>query len=608
MISVIQNMDIYEIRFPYDKDIIDIIKQVPGRRWEPSQKIWTIPKARLGFLLNGFKGTTYESDIVVSSNEDINVNASINDQNPIPEIDISEYNYRIQDGYNPYKHQIDSLKLAKWRYENGLKSGFLLADQPGSGKTLQIANIALYMHENYDVKHCLIVACVNAAKYNWQEDIIKHTNGQEVPYILGSRLKRDGSVRLNGSSDDKLEDLTEMKMYGKKGKDPLPFFIILNIEAIRMRKGKVYPISNRLVDLINSGEIGIIALDEIHRNCSMSSLQGKELMKIKKKVAAADIQWYPITGTPITSKPTDVFLPLRLVDGHEINSYYSWCQNFCVYGGFGGYEIVAYKNIPMLKNMLQPNMLRRLKKDILDLPPKIHFTEYIENTKYQKDLYNIVANELREDRSEILMALNPMSKLLRLRQVNGSPELVDTSLTVDDKYLSKNAKLARLLDLVDEIVSNDEKVVIFSNWVDPLKPIHKFLKARGHKVCCYTGTMSQEDRQKHKQVFINNPSYKVMIGTVGALGTSHTLTVARNVIFYDSPWNPADIEQCEDRCHRPGTNQSVNVYSLISKDTVDDKVHQILSKKEGTSQYIVDNNLDIRNHPELLDMFISEIK
>ena len=108
------------------------------------------------------------------------------------------------------------------------------------------------------------------------------------------------------------------------------------------------------------------------------------------------------------------------------------------------------------------------------------------------------------------------------------------------------------------------------------------------------------------KIGVHNPDYKIMIGTVGALGVSHTLTVARNVIFYDSPWNPSDVKQCEDRCHRAGTTRSINIYTLIVKDTIDEVVHNILSKKEGTANYIVDNELDIKAHPELLDIILNQ--
>lgn len=371
-------------------------------------------------------------------------------------------------------------------------------------------------------------------------------------------------------------------------------------------------ISRKYID-VDSTEVYDITVRDTHNyfandvlvhNCSMTSLQGKQVLRIKKE-SQKQIQWIPMTGTPIVSKPTDVFLPLRLVDGHESDSYWSWCQKYCIYGGFGGHEIIGYKNIPYLKSILQPNMLRRLKKDILDLPPKVHYTEYIENSDYQEKLYNKICDEMMSERDQIVRSLNPLARFLHLRQVNGSPELVDTSISINDRdYLKKNAKLSRLLELLDDILAEpSEKVVIFSNWVEPLRTLHKFISGR-YKTCCYTGTMKPDEREKHKQAFINDPQRRVMIGTIGALGTSHTLTVARNVIFYDSPWNPADIAQAEDRCHRPGTTSSVFVYSLITKNTVDEKVHEILSKKEGTANYIVDNELDLRSHPELFDLLL----
>ena len=919
MILVTQNGDEYEIRFPYDLEVISKVKEVPGRRWNPEEKFWSIPVARLGFLIAQFKGTPYESQVMIKSDEDINVNASIDEANVIPNIDILDVNMYVQEGGQLFNHQKDMLKFAKWRINNGLKSGFVLADEPGCisgaelvrirqdhkkwtyetklsnlynlfqagtfieiktmengrfvykpvanvldkgmrpvlciqtadhsirctpdheiytpkgwipaeqlhvgdkvlmngqitykynkaiflddegneveqacprcnsitdivkekgskflgycrscmyklrsgkiykdtddtihrkidadgyvklfgyclrfhpvrlkyergegiyehhyvwyehtghlidttveeihhknkiktdnrfenlelvshsehqqrhidqavshlpqnhpgaesyyahgkeimlvpkedtivaietvnelehvydvtigdpivhnficnhfivhncGKTLEVTNWAMYLKDHFNAEHCLIIACVNSAKYNWREDIQKHTNGTEVPYILGSRLKRDGSINLSTGSKEKLEDLKTMKMYGKKDGEPLPYFIIINIEAIRMRTGKIYPIADRLIKLINDKHINIVALDEIHRNASMHSLQGRQILRIKKEVET-QIQWIPMTGTPIVSKPTDVFLPLRLVDGHASSSYWSWCQKYCIYGGFGGHEIVGYKNIPQLKSILQPNMLRRLKKDILDLPPKIHYTEYIENSPYQEKLYQKILTDMISDRERIIKSLNPLAKFLHLRQVNGSPELVDNSISSDSKdYLSKNAKLSRLLELLDDILAEpSEKVVIFSNWVEPLRTLYKFVSKK-YKVCCYTGTMSPDDRELHKKAFIEQPDRRIMIGTVGALGTSHTLTVARNVIFYDSPWNPADIEQTEDRCHRPGTTSSVFVYSLITKGTVDEKVHEILSRKEGTANYIVDNELDLRSHPELFDLLL----
>ena len=450
------------------------------------------------------------------------------------------------------------------------------------------------------MKHCLIICCVNSAKYNWVDDIIKHTNGEYTPYLLGSRLRRDGTVRIDTGSLEKLEDLKCGHMYGKKDQPALPFFLIINIEAFHYRKDRRYLIRERLTTLLNKGTIGMIILDECHRGISPSSRQGKQILKLKKD-CTAKVEWLPMTGTPIVNKPTDVFTPLKLVDGHTYKDYRSWCQHFCVYGGFGGYDIIGYKNIPELKQMLQSNMLRRLKSQVIDLPPKLHTIEYVENTTYQDKLYKEVLKDTIAHRDEILGAVNPMVKLLKLRQVNGSPELVDTTLAIDKSYLTKNSKMARLIELVDTILANGEKVVIFSNWVESLRTVYKFL-ARNHKVCCYTGTMKQEDREADKKRFIEDPECKIMIGTVGALGTSHTLTVANNVIFYDLPWNPATMEQAEDRCHRTGTTSTVNIYSIITKDTVDERVYKLIQDKDGISKYIVDNIMSFKNHPELFDI------
>lgn len=603
MILIDQVGNNYEIRFKYDPTLVDMIKEVPTHEWHPDKKCWTLDAIHVGFFLNKLKDTPYEKDLLIHSFEEINKNYSIDDTNQIPEIDISDVDFYVQDGFKLFKHQIDTIKYDKWRNEHGFTQGFILADMPGLAKTCSVLNVAMYHKKKYGAKHCLVIVCVNTAKYNWVEDIKKHSNGKIVPYLLGTRKKKRKEGFTLGGGKEKFEDLVNMTMYGEKDGEPLPYFIVMNIEAIQTKLGRTYILANRLVELIRTGEIGVIALDEVHLGTSPSSKQGKLLLELKSKTEKQSrVEWIPMTGTPITSKPTDVFTPLYLVGGHTEKSFYMWCQNYCVYGGYGNYEIVGYKNIQELKHLLQPNMLRRKKENVLDLPPKIHHTEYVENTQYQQNLYNRVKQDVKLAMKES-SRFNIMVQMLSLRQVNGSPELVDRSMEVDDNYISKNAKLQRLLQILDEIIQGDEKAIIFSNWVEPLRMLYKFL-TKNYKVCCCTGTMTIEDREKHKRVFMNNPEYKLMIGTVGAMGTSHTLTAARNVIFYDSPWNPSEIEQCEDRCHRAGTTGTVNVYTLITKDTVDEVVHDILSQKQGTADFIVDNELDPRKHPEIVDLLL----
>lgn len=605
MIYVKQNQDVYEISFPYDPFAIDLVKNVPGRRWISSAKIWTIPKDKLGFLLAQFKGTVYESSIKVDSDEQINQNATLDVTVQIPDIDISQVPFYVKEGATPYAHQIDFMKYAIYRQLKGNMNGFILADDQGLSKTIESGNLAIYNQKQYRFEHCLVICCVNSSKYNWVEDIKDHTKGKYVPYIIGSRLRRNKPGYNVAGGKEKLEDLVSLKMYGSKGTKDLPFFLILNVEAIRYKVGRTYPIADRLIELIDSGYISMIIIDEVHKNLSPQSQQGKQLMRIKKKIKQAPL-WMPMSGTPITKKPLDLYLPLRLVNAHGYDSYWLWSKDYCLYGGFGGHEIVGYKNIPRLKSQLQNNMLRRLKDDVLDLPPKIHYTEYVDNTPYQHRLYERTAAGLIKQQDEIVKSLNPLSRFFRLRQVNGNPELVepDCDVTSSD-YIKKNAKLKRLLELLEEIHDRGEKVVIFSNWVESLRTLYRFVSKR-YKTCCFTGTMKESVRQHHKEGFIKNPDYTVMMGTFGALGTTHTLTVARNEIMYDEPWNPSDKSQAEDRIYRIGTKDSVNIYTLITRNTVDDRVHDILYTKSGISEFIVDGNLDILNNPKLFNLLLSD--
>lgn len=605
MIQISQNNDVYEIRSKYDPTFIEIIKSIPGRRWLPDPNVWTIPLDKLGFLLNAVVGTDYEDALQINSQEYLGVNQTFDKTKTIPDVDISKVKFYVEDGKELYQHQKDTMKYALYRDQTGRHSGFLLGDQPGLGKTLSVMNLALHRKLTRKDKHCLVICCINTAKYNWYEDIIKHTNGEQIPYLIGTRKNRKGVESIRGSKE-KLDDLLTLKKYGqKKNGEKLPYFLIINIEAIRYKEGRKYPIADRIIELINEGKINMIVVDEIHKNCSPTSNQGKQVLKIKKQTGKK-LEWIPMTGTPITKSPLDCFLPFRLIDAHDYSSFYLWSQNFCVYGGFGGHEVIGYKNMPQLKSMVQDNMLRRLKKDVLDLPPKIHITEYVENTPYQQRLYAQVRGDMLAQKGVLQASMNPLAQFIRLRQVNGYPEVIDKNLSPTSKdYLSKNAKMKRILEIIDLHVSQGEKVVVYSNWVEPLRTLYRYVSKK-YKTCCYTGTMSDADKEKNKRVFTTNPDYMVMLGTIGALGTSHTLTVAHVEIFFDEPWNATDKEQAEDRCHRISATEPLMIYTMLTTGTVDDRVHNIVYTKDGIAKYIVDDDLDFKKHPELFDLLLSE--
>ena len=133
MISIIQNGPFYEIRFPYNDVLVSYVKQVPGRRWNPEDKFWSVPKDKIGFFLNFLKGTSFERQLSIQSDEDLGVNECIDETSryDIPDIDVSDVPQYVQNGGKLYKHQVDCLKYSIGRKEKGNFNGFLLADTMG---------------------------------------------------------------------------------------------------------------------------------------------------------------------------------------------------------------------------------------------------------------------------------------------------------------------------------------------------------------------------------------------------------------------------------------------------------------------------------------------
>lgn len=142
MISVIENGPVYEIRFKYDRVLINMLRDVPGRQWNVDKKIWTIPKEHLGWFLNTIKDTPYETQVQINSGERLNENSTLGATklDAIPDIDISDMDQYVKDGAALYPHQLDFLKYSKSKLGNG----FILADDMGCGKTLEVMNYALY--------------------------------------------------------------------------------------------------------------------------------------------------------------------------------------------------------------------------------------------------------------------------------------------------------------------------------------------------------------------------------------------------------------------------------------------------------------------------------
>ena len=203
--------------------------------------------------------------------------------------------------------------------------------------------------------------------------------------------------------------------------------------------------------MVNSGvnTFDMIVVDEIHACRSISSKQGSNLIKLNK--ASYKIG---LTGTLFVNNPLDMFIPLKWIGVEKANQS-TFKRFYCKLGGSFGNEVIGYKNLNFLKNQLETCSLRRT-KDLLNLPEKILIDEYVDMDTDHESFYNDIRDGVVDKVDLVTMDTSSLlSSIVRLRQATACPQI----LTTDSKI--KSSKLSRAKELIEEIVSNGEKVVVF---------------------------------------------------------------------------------------------------------------------------------------------------
>lgn len=556
------------VSFEYDSNLVSIIKSMGTRVYIPDKKTWEIPESAVPMLMSRL----YDYDVLLRG--------EMRHETP-------ESHAQLPSGFvfttKPYKHQMEGVIY-------GLEhESFLLGDDQGLGKTKEIIDLAMCRKQTDGLKHCLIICGINGNKYNWADEVKIHS--REDSWILGTRFtKRPPIKMIEGSTKDKMEDLNNI---------PHQFFWITNIETLRggsfkEKQGKRtvirFPIAEKIQELCDRGIIGMIAFDEAHKAKNPDSQQGKALLSIDCKGPKI-----PMSGTFVLNNPLDLYLPLKW-SGFETHSFYAYKQHYCKMGGFGGKEIVGYKNLDELRSMVSKVMLRRVKGDVLDLPPKVHTIEWVDAYPEQKSLYKDVRDQVRDNIDKVKVHPDPLSEMLRLRQVTGYPGILSSTVT-------KSAKMDRMEELVEDEVSVGGKAIIFSNWSEMTNVIRHKLKK--YNPAYITGEVGSVQRMEEKDRFQNDPNCKVMIGTIGALGTGFTLTAAQLVIFVDEPWNRGIKDQAEDRAHRIGTRGTVRIVTILTRDTVDEGVYNLVQKKGKMADLLVDGKVDGKNVDNVLSYLLT---
>ena len=542
------------VSFPYKAIIVDIIRSFPERVYNPKDKSWEMPFDVLSKLQEKLHLESF--DVV---GEPVN-NKKFGEKVIVKHTLAEELNTK------PYPYQKEGIdELLSF-------DKYLLLYDMGMGKGLTTIAVALKRKELGQVKHCLVISGINGMKYTWKNEVEQHTTSSVK--VIGSRKNKKGTW-VSGSTKDKLDDLNNFN----------EFFLVTNVESLRNKE-----IRDKLKELMKKNVIEMIIFDELQSVKSSSSQQGKALLLLSKYVK----YFYGLTGTPLMNSPLDLYVPLKLVDKEKSNLY-GFSRRYANYGGFGGYEIVSYKNLSELQQKLDSVSLRKKKSDVLNLPPKIYIDEYVELGKKQRKIYDDVLKMIMENIDEISLSPDPLGQMIRLRQATADTSILSSTI-------HESAKIDRLKEIVKEIVDNGDSCLIFSSWTTVTDILEKEL--REYKMAVITGKVKDRERQKKK--FMEDDSCHILIGTIAAMGTGLTLTKATTVIFMDEPYTRAAKEQAEDRAHRIGTTSSINIITLMAKDTIDEYIHKLVMKKGVMSDSIVDAKYDVRNKDVIRYMLTGE--
>lgn len=532
------------VTFYFNKAIVDELKILGTANFNPDTKEWELPITSLAEFVDR-----------VCKIDNIVLTLAQDENSGVAEVSLPDKSkYKT----TPFDYQLEGIH---WGLQH---SCWLLLDAPGLGKSLQLMYLAQELKERYGIEHCLVICGINTLKTNWKAEIEKHSNLSCT--ILGQRINRKGKLVIDGV-DKRVEQL--MKPIEE-------FFVITNVETLR---------SDKIIKAINTNKFNkfdMIVFDEAHVIKSPTSQQSKNLLKIKGgkyRVAA--------TGTLLMNNPVDCYMPLKWI-GAERCTYTNFKYYYCNYGGIFGNDFIGFKNLETLKHQLDKCSLRRT-KDILDLPPKNIINEYVELNDAQQIFYDNIKQGIIDQVDKVHMSTaNLLAMVSRLRQATACPSVLTTENIV-------SSKVERAIDLAEQIVSSGEKVVIFSTFKETVRVLSQQLAELG--VVTATGDDDDDTVERAKKSFQEDPSVKIFIGTTSKCGTGITLTAASYMIFIDHPWTSAGCTQCEDRIYRIGTNKSVFIYYLITKDTIDERVKEVVVDKSILSDYIIDDDVS----PQLYD-------
>lgn len=345
-----------------------------------------------------------------------------------------------------------------------------------------------------------------------------------------------------------------------------------------------YDLLKRDIDLYEEKDYQFryIIADEAQYLKNSNTQNAKSIKKIK-----ADTR-YALTGTPIENSLAELWSIFDFIMPGYLFSYRAFKSM---------YETPIIKEesketMEKLKMLIEPFVLRRNKKEVLtELPDKTITVLHNEMGEEQKNIYlNYLAQAKQELAEEIDLngyersQMQILAALTRLRQICCHP-----SLFIED-YQEGSSKLDQCMEIIEEAVNGGHKILLFSGYTSMFEMMEKELKQLGISYFKLTGSTKVEERMKLVNEFNENPEIKVFLISLKAGGTGLNLTGADMVIHYDPWWNLSAENQATDRAYRIGQKKSVQVYKLITKNSIEEKIYELQQKKGE----LVDNVLSTK--------------
>jgi|GEM_PF-5967427 len=437
-------------------------------------------------------------------------------------------------------------------YKIGL--GGILADDMGLGKTVQV--LAFLNHlKNLDSKRLNMVVVPTSLVHNWRSEAEKFTPDIKI-FNYKSGLQKDFNNFQSG-------------------------LVIVT-----------YGLLSEHQDLFLERDWDTVIFDEAQQLKNIKSIRSVVARKIKAEVKIC------LTGTPMENHYGEFYSLIDLSVPGALGAHSDFMK---IYGPRKvNTGAVGQNEIEYLKLKSKPLVLRRTKTEVLkELPAKTESVVKIDFDDKQKEIYRNVAmswnskvQKLITDQGENKTQIQMFAALMKLRQVCSCPDVV-----VGSEYATLSPKLSLIADRVEELLSADKSVLVFTNFVSTLSALKNELVSRKCSVLSITGKDAQKKREATLEEF-NQEGEKALLMTLKTGGVGLNLTKANYIIHVEPWWNPAAENQGTDRAHRIGQKQSVHVYRYIMNNSIEEKIQTLKeSKQEAFNMLLSDENGDVDGGP-----------